>query len=288
MTATESAHPQTDTLSELGKTISALRKSRGVTQETLAEALGISAQSVSKWETGTTMPDISLLPAIADYFDVSIDYLFRGETAVKGDFLSAVTDRVIKRGYDDGFDEYVSIAAAAFNGLHAGNMRGVQGDALIYHGDANGLAGLDRHGNGSESSFVFGMTRSYFSHIDAESTADHFAALCRALDTKEKCLVLLAVIAMDDASIHELPEITGLDAQTISHVTDALVRDGILTSEVSKHKSLGVTYHVQDMRYPALVLIAAAVFCDLEASKNGYSCCLGKGDFPIQRKTRLS
>ncbi len=52
-----------------------LRKGRGLTQEQLAEAFGVSCQSISKWETNSSYPDISLLPIIADYFGVSIDYL---------------------------------------------------------------------------------------------------------------------------------------------------------------------------------------------------------------------
>ena len=52
-----------------------LRKQRGLTQEQIAEILGVSCQAISKWETGGSFPDISLLPSIADYFGVSIDYL---------------------------------------------------------------------------------------------------------------------------------------------------------------------------------------------------------------------
>lgn len=56
-------------------TIKALRKQHHLTQEQIAEALGVSCQAVSKWETNTSCPDISLLPIIAGYFSVSIDYL---------------------------------------------------------------------------------------------------------------------------------------------------------------------------------------------------------------------
>ena len=60
----------------MGETIKQLRKRKGISQETLAQVLGVSCQAVSKWETGTTMPDIGLVPAIAAFFDVSIDTLF--------------------------------------------------------------------------------------------------------------------------------------------------------------------------------------------------------------------
>ena len=61
---------------ELGKKIKQLRLNKGVTQEALANALGVTYQAVSRWENETTMPDISLLPQISVFFGVSIDELF--------------------------------------------------------------------------------------------------------------------------------------------------------------------------------------------------------------------
>ena len=61
---------------ELGNQIKALRTQRGITQETLAAVLGVSAQAVSKWETQAATPDIQLLPALSAYFGVTIDELF--------------------------------------------------------------------------------------------------------------------------------------------------------------------------------------------------------------------
>lgn len=55
--------------------ITALRKARGMTQEQLAQRLGVSNQAVSKWEAGQCCPDIQLLPALADIFGVSCDML---------------------------------------------------------------------------------------------------------------------------------------------------------------------------------------------------------------------
>ncbi len=61
---------------EIGTKIKQLRHKAGLTQEQLAARLGISAQSVSKWETAVTMPDIALLPALASELGVTIDELF--------------------------------------------------------------------------------------------------------------------------------------------------------------------------------------------------------------------
>jgi transcriptional regulator with XRE-family HTH domain len=60
----------------IGIVIRNLRKAKGISQESLAQAMGISVQAVSKWETQCSYPDIVLIPQLAEYFGVSIDYLF--------------------------------------------------------------------------------------------------------------------------------------------------------------------------------------------------------------------
>ena len=61
---------------ELGKKIKQLRFKAGLTQDQLAQKLGIGPQSVSKWENAVAMPDISTLPLLAEIFGVTIDDLF--------------------------------------------------------------------------------------------------------------------------------------------------------------------------------------------------------------------
>lgn len=61
---------------EIGKQIRTQRLRHNMTQEQLADALGVSAQAVSKWETGAAMPDITVLPALSAHFGVTIDELF--------------------------------------------------------------------------------------------------------------------------------------------------------------------------------------------------------------------
>lgn len=61
---------------KLGKKIRELRKAKNISQEVLAQFLGVSFQAVSKWENDTAMPDVSLIPVIASFFGVSTDDLF--------------------------------------------------------------------------------------------------------------------------------------------------------------------------------------------------------------------
>lgn len=60
---------------QLKENITFLRKEKGITQEELAKALGVTNQAVSKWESGQCCPDIQLLPELATYFGVSVDRL---------------------------------------------------------------------------------------------------------------------------------------------------------------------------------------------------------------------
>ena len=55
------------------------RKNLGLTQEALAQRLGVTNQAVSKWESGQSCPDIALLPALADIFGITLDQLFGRE-----------------------------------------------------------------------------------------------------------------------------------------------------------------------------------------------------------------
>ncbi|MBO5248127.1 MAG: DUF3808 domain-containing protein [Clostridia bacterium] len=61
---------------DIGNKIKLLRQKIGATQEQLGERIGVSAQSISKWETGVTMPDITLLPILSSELGVTIDELF--------------------------------------------------------------------------------------------------------------------------------------------------------------------------------------------------------------------
>jgi len=65
--------------SKIGSFLKQLRKEKGITQEEFAEKLGVSNRTVSRWETGSNMPDISLLVEIADFYDVDVREIIEGE-----------------------------------------------------------------------------------------------------------------------------------------------------------------------------------------------------------------
>ncbi|MBP3305846.1 MAG: helix-turn-helix transcriptional regulator [Oscillospiraceae bacterium] len=64
----------------IGSRIAARRREKGMSQENLAEKLGVSSQAVSKWENDASCPDISLLPTLAKLLDLTVDELLTGES----------------------------------------------------------------------------------------------------------------------------------------------------------------------------------------------------------------
>lgn len=64
---------------KIGYFLRTLRSEKGITQEKLAEVLGVSNRSISRWENGVTMPDFDLVILIAKYYDVGIEEILNGE-----------------------------------------------------------------------------------------------------------------------------------------------------------------------------------------------------------------
>lgn len=77
---------------KMGGFMKELRKEKVITQEQFAEVLNVSARTVSRWETGSSMPDISLLVEIANFYDVDITELINGER--KSEIMNNNVDEV--------------------------------------------------------------------------------------------------------------------------------------------------------------------------------------------------
>ena len=120
----------------LNQQISILRKEKGLTQEELAVALGVTNQAVSKWESAQCCPDIQLLPQIAELFQVSVDRLL-GCSPVspaeirlpslceKIDSLSQEEALAFVTGQLEKIDFDVVIAGPAFQAGRYGNACGI-------------------------------------------------------------------------------------------------------------------------------------------------------------------
>ena len=105
----------------IGGRIAELRKNKKMTQEELANIVGVSAQSVSKWETSQSMPDIMLLPTLASAFDVTVNDLF--SIVSLADHYESINPDITPE--------------KAYQGLFATLMRGLSDTEIVSKEDVN-------------------------------------------------------------------------------------------------------------------------------------------------------
>lgn len=262
----------------ISKNITDLRKKKGITQEQLAVALNISPQAVSKWETNTSQPDTQTLPLIADFFGVSIDYLFYGQDISYDEIYEEVFRKVSaheqmsKEAYEDAF----TVFGYAHHGIGKGNLKDRNGkicDEPCHISDSNGISLLTGKGYGAI------LTRSFFENIN-NKTAQFATTILPALSEKDNFLVCMAIISMSDICFGELKEKLGFDDETLRYTLDKLIEAKIVIEKESKHKSLGYTYEINSMYHTCLCILIATIEMQ-RYSLEGISCCMGYGDYPI-------
>ena len=81
---------------KIGALLRDLRKEKGVTQEELAEKMMVSNRTVSRWETGSNLPDIEILIELSDYYDVDLREILDGERKGENNMDKDLKDTVIK------------------------------------------------------------------------------------------------------------------------------------------------------------------------------------------------
>lgn len=95
---------------KLGENLRRLRKERDLTQEQFAEAIGVSFQAVSRWENGTSYPDMELLPALSSFFGVSVDCLIGYSEVEKEAQAKALFEELQREAYEEPFDTDTIVA----------------------------------------------------------------------------------------------------------------------------------------------------------------------------------
>ena len=262
----------------ISKNIADLRKKKGVTQEQLAAALNISPQAVSKWETNISQPDTQTLPLIADYFRVSIDYLFYGQDVSYDEIYEKVFKKVSahpqmsRESYEDAF----AVFGYAHHGISCGNLKEQSGkiyDKPAHISNENGVSLLSGKGYGAI------LTRSFFESINIE-TVELAETILTVLSEKDNFIVCMVIITMSDISFEELKEKLEYNDDALRQALDKLIKSNIVVEKKSKHKSLGYTYEINNMYHTCLCIIIATIEMQ-RYSLNEFSCCMGYGDYPI-------
>ncbi len=168
----------------IDETLKRLRRIRGLTQEQLAEQLGVSFQSVSRWENGLSYPDIELIPEIAAFFEVSTDVLMGVEKATMEQNLAR--DKKILR--TDAF-ETAEERLAFIEELH----RKYPHDAEILVDLVYALSG-----DPARRDEMRGHIREYLAHPDAEKAyIDQLVCLLTASEPEDSLTALLDTYAAE-------------------------------------------------------------------------------------------
>lgn len=102
---------------ELQAQLKRIRQQKGWSQGDLAEILHVSRQAVSKWEVGTSYPDIEKLIEISDLFNISLDELIRGDEKLQKKIV--INNSIQRRTFWDVFNSYWWLIFPAFGMLIA-------------------------------------------------------------------------------------------------------------------------------------------------------------------------
>ena len=171
---------------KIGNKIKTLRKQRGITQEQLAENIGISFQAISKWENNIALPDITLAPKIASYFGISMDELFDFSLEEMENEIKIITNTAYKFRESDPLESRQILE----NGLN----RFPENDILL----CNLLYVLNYSENPDETIVVANKVIEKTTHSDLKYDALRFLAYAY----KSKCDLKSA-----ESAIEQIPEI---------------------------------------------------------------------------------
>lgn len=111
----------------LDEKISVIRKMSNLTQEEFAEELGVSRQAISKWENGSSIPDIQMLIKIADYYNLTLDQLVRDELDLSMDSCIQAEDEAYDKESNFSIEDYLGrICDISMNSFRYSVIRNVQ------------------------------------------------------------------------------------------------------------------------------------------------------------------
>ena len=199
---------------DMGKEIRRLRNDRGLTQEALAAALNVTAQTVSKWERGNSIPDVQLLPEIAVFFGVTIDQLFAMSPEQQ---LERIENRIYAHGlFSEAEQRQIErqLDAIAAEPAHAGRAELVL--AVLYNHQAeqyrllaveHGKEAVEKTGGDTEA--VSELANAWGSYMPDWNVRNHHALIewfsdyCRRNPTNRAAHLWLLDNLIDDRRLAE-------------------------------------------------------------------------------------
>ena len=250
---------------EIGRRIADIRRARQLTQEQLGEKLGVSAQAVSKWEKGESLPDVCMLPGISRELGLSTDTLLSIPAA---DTRNRLLERLSKSmdRWDLGFvwDAWTALwRAGTASTQHGAPMPEDGVNSIVTDGEA---AILDGKGLGA----IF--TEDYTSML-RETDIDEFSKLLSLLGEKENIRILLSLRPGKRLSYDRLRETTLIPE---GELKERMMR--LLTHRVVNLDEEG--YCLESERWPCLLLVVSGVnlWISMKNRPTSYYHSVGEAD----------
>ena len=157
-----------------GEFLKHLRKEKGLTQEQLAEHFYVSSRTVSRWETGSNMPDLDMLIELADYYDVDIREIIDGGR--KSENMDSETKDTLKKVAEYASEEQKKLKKRMIAML-LGTMILLLGSVLIYGGWDSGLLAISQDTSINILMFTMGATLSVLG-ANVLYLTGHYQKLC--------------------------------------------------------------------------------------------------------------
>ena len=124
---------------KIGNFIKALRHEKGLTQEQLAERFGVARRTVSRWETGSNMPDLDILMEMSDFYAVDLRELLDGER--KGEKMNKELEETVMKVADYSNDEKLKLMQSMHWLFFAGLIAAIVYTVLVFTGHSDNFWG---------------------------------------------------------------------------------------------------------------------------------------------------
>ena len=249
----------------ISEKITQYRKMRGLTQETLGEALGITAQAISKWEVGSTMPDIFLLPRLCELLDVPPDVLLEIPQDLSVRYLMKTVSALGREHYSEHRGVDMTSLLLDIVGRTIGNDGHNYDGNNLHIGDEFIRLRLQRRdsreGNESENECKR-MDEAAFLLCGTGIQTDYLAARPSSLDefldlfrNEHTFAVLWETAVRESVTFAELEKKTGIPTEELKASLLALLEMSVLTVQVDPNGKRG---YVRDHGFAAMMMVLAA------------------------------
>jgi len=249
----------------LAQNIANLRKKNNVSQGQLAKAINVTPQAISKWENGICQPDTSSLPLLADFFNVSIDYLFYGYEEASDDIYEKITKRVasMPADSDEIFEDAVKLSTAAQHGImdsldsYSRRNQTIIAPCPIFDEPLHlmSFGGLSIR---SPKGFSAILTKNFINSINGK-TMKRAGKIFGALADEDCLRVTMEILNFQGISRLELMNKTQFDEQRLINAIEKGKKEGFIKERQSKHPILVSEYFIQRHHFNCFLLLLSTI-----------------------------